>query len=192
MISRRAFLGWLAATVPAAAIVRRAHALAIDHLVDEKRNLRALGEAVLPSQAGPAAVMRFQEWIAGYREGAELLHGYGTSKLEFAGPTPATQWSKQLIQMDKEAQRLYGSTFFADADVAGRRTIVQAQLQKMENARIGNVGRAPHVALALLSHYYASPEATDLCYEAQIQRQTCRPLRASLQKPLPLLVRKRS
>src|SRR4051794_11013807 len=104
MISRRAFLGWLAAAVPAAAIVRRAHALAIDHLADEPRTLRALGEAILPAQVGPIAVMRFQQWIAGYREGAELLHGYGTSKLEVAGPTPATEWSKQLSDIDRQSQ----------------------------------------------------------------------------------------
>jgi hypothetical protein len=189
VISRRAFLGWLAVAIPASAVVRRAHALAIDHLVDEPRSLRALGEAILPAGVGMLAVMRFQQWLSGYREGAELLHGYGTSKLEFAGPTPATEWSKQIVDMDRQSNIAYGHRF-ADIGPAERRAIVQAQLEKIPNARIGNVGRAPHVALALLSHYYASADATDLCYESQIQRQTCRPLRASSQKPLPLLRRR--
>jgi hypothetical protein len=189
MPTRRAFLGWLAAAIPAAAIVRRAHALAIDHLADDQEVIRALGEAVLPSELGTsgtqAAVSRFQKWIAGYREGAELLHGYGTSALEFAGPTPATRWSAQLARLDATSRSKFGKAFAA-LSVEQRRKIVSEQLDTVKNARIGAVGRAPHVAIALLSHYYASADATDLCYEAKIGRQTCRPLAAATRKPLPL------
>jgi hypothetical protein len=189
MPTRRAFLGWLAAAVPAAAIVRRAHALAIDHLADDQPTIRALGEAVLPSELGPAgtqaAVSRFQKWIAGYRDGAELLHGYGTSALEFAGPTPATRWSAQLATLDTSSRAKFGRAFSA-LTVEQRRAVVSEQLDAVKNARIGAVGRAPHVAIALLSHYYASADATDLCYDAKIGRQTCRPLAASTRKPLPL------
>jgi len=46
---------------------------------------------------------------------------------------------------------------------------------------------ASHVALALLAHFYDSPGAADLCYEAQIGRQTCRPLAAQANKPRPML-----
>ena len=49
------------------------------------------------------------------------------------------------------------------------------------------VADANHVSLALLAHFYDSSAATDLCYEAQIGKQTCRPLAASARKPLPLL-----
>src|SRR2546423_5407349 len=109
VLSRRAFLGWLAASLPAAALVRRAHALAIDDIVASPRILHAVGEAVLPASLGSsgiaAAVDRFQRWIAGYREGAELLHGYGTSKLEQAGPTPATRWAAQLDQLEASARK---------------------------------------------------------------------------------------
>src|SRR3954468_14478788 len=88
-LSRRAFLGTLAAALPAAALVRRAHAAAVDDLAASPRTLHALGEAVLPSELGApgirAAVTDFQRWIAGYRENAELLHGYGTSALEKSG-----------------------------------------------------------------------------------------------------------
>ena len=41
-------------------------------------------------------------------------------------------------------------------------------------------------AVALLAHFYASPAATDLCYEARIGKDTCRPLAQSSRKPLPL------
>ena len=182
VLSRRAFVGTLAAAIPAAALVRRAHALAVDDLSSDPRTLRALGEAVLPSELGTAgtasAVDLFQRWIAGYREGAELLHGYGTSTLEKAGPTPATKWAKQLARL--EAHR------FAELSLDRRREMVRAELTELKIDRIGSVGRAPHVAVALLAHFYASPEATDLCYQAKIGKQTCRPLATSSRQPLPL------
>src|SRR4051812_42640201 len=69
-LSRRAFLGTLAAAIPAAAFVRRAHAAAVDDLAASPRTLLALGEAVLPPELGTrgtrAAVSDFQRWIAGY------------------------------------------------------------------------------------------------------------------------------
>src|SRR4051812_14592562 len=86
LLSRRAFLGTLAAAIPAAILVQRAHAAAVDDIAADPRTLHAVGEAVLPSELGRdgirAAVSDFQRWIAGYRENAELLHGYGTSALE--------------------------------------------------------------------------------------------------------------
>lgn len=188
-LSRRAFLAWLAAFIPAAAVVRRAHATAIDGLAADPRTLLALGAVVLPSALGArgtgAAVSAFQRWIAAYRENAELLHGYGTSTLGFSGPTPATKWAVQLADLDVVARK-EGGRAFADLPAARRRAIVQAQLAAIKAERIPAVGRAPHVALALLAHFYASPEANDLCYESQIGRQTCRPLHASSRKPLPL------
>jgi hypothetical protein len=188
-LSRRAFLGALAATVPAAAFVRQAHAAAVDDLASSPTTLHALGEAVLPAELGAAgttaAVQAFQRWIAGYREGVELLHGYGTSLLEHAGPTPATRWMAQLDALDASARKS-GTRSFAGLSVAQRRQLVQADLDAIKADRIPAVGHAPHVALALLGHYYGSTEANDLCYQAQIGRMNCRPLAASPRKPLPL------
>jgi hypothetical protein len=188
-ISRRAFLAAVATAVPTAALLRRAHAAAVDTLATSPRALEALGEAVLPSELGRAgtiaAVSDFQRWIAGYREGAELLHGYGTSKLEHAGPTPATTWAAQLDALDQTARR-EGARSFAALPVEGRRALVRAELEALHVTRIPPVGRAPHVALALLAHWYATADATDRCYEAQVGRQTCRPLATSARRPLPL------
>jgi hypothetical protein len=188
-LSRRAFLTVLAAAVPSAGLVRRAHALAVDHIAMEPRTLRALGDVVLPSELGAArtaaATAAFQRWIAGYREKAELLHGYGGSALSFAGPTPATRWAQQLDRLDAGARSAHGKAF-AELPLDVRRATVSALLDELKADRIPAVGRAPHVALALLAHWAASPEATDLCYRAQIGRQTCRPLAAQARKPLPL------
>ena len=193
MISRRAFLGWLAAMVPAGALVRRAHALSVDALSASPRTLRALGDAILPGELGTdgsaLVVARFQRWIAGYRERAELVHGYGTSLLERAGPTPATRWASQLDGLDARARRQSGHDF-ADLTADQRRAMVREELAAMNAEHIGSVARAPHVALALLAHFYASPDATDLCYEASIGRQTCRALATSSRKPLPLAPRR--
>ena len=188
-LSRRTFLGWLAATLPAAAFVRSAHASAVDHLAADPRTLRALADTVLPAELGRAGidaqVADFQKWIAGYREGAELLHGYGTSVLERARPTPATRWMQQLDQLDTAAHTQHGRAF-ADASLAQRRALVEAALASHTRTSLPSMTGAPHVALALLSHFYQSSEATDLCYESQIGKERCRPLAQSSRKPLPL------
>ena len=189
ILSRRAFLGWLAATLPGAALTRAVHALAVDDLVSSPATMLALGEAVLPGELGAAgvasAVKAFQQWIAGYRAGAELVHGYGTSSLGRTGPTPATKWAGQLDQLDAVATKRDGKSFAA-LGIARRREMVQSELTSIKADRIPPLVRAPHVALALLAHFYASPEASDQCYEAQIGRHRCRPLAASGRRPLPL------
>ena len=188
-LSRRAFLGWLATVVPAAALVRRAHAAAIVDISANAGTLRAIGDVVLPSQLGKsgttAAVNSFQRWIAGYREGVELVHGYGTSRLDFTAPTPATRWASQLDAIGARSRKQHGHSF-ADLPVAQRRDMIREELSAMKVERLPSVVRAPHVALALLAHFYASPEATDLCYGAHIGKQTCRPLPVSSRRPLPL------
>jgi hypothetical protein len=40
--------------------------------------------------------------------------------------------------------------------------------------------------MALLAWYFASPDAVDLCYRAQIGRNQCRPLVHSSREPLLL------
>jgi hypothetical protein len=195
VVSRRTFLAALAVALPTAPFVRRAHAAAIDDLAERPETLHALGEAILPAELGRARVAAvvdgFQQWIAGYREHAELVHGYGTSKLEWTGPTPATRWATQLDELDRAAKRAQSRSFKA-LTIAQRQQLVHAQLDVFKADRIPAVGRAPHVALALLAHFYGSYEANDLCYEAQILRENCRPLAMSSRKPLPLATSSRT
>jgi hypothetical protein len=180
-VTRRAFLGTLAAAIPAAVLVRKAHAAAVDELAVDRRTLHALAQAVLPSELPSAqlaaTVAGFQSWIAGYRENVEMLHGYGTSALERSRATPATRWAAQLDALGRS---------FADAPLVERQRIVQRELDALKADRIPSLARAPHVALAVLAHFYGSAQATDLCYEAAIGKQNCRPLAASSRKPLPL------
>lgn len=188
-LSRRAFLGSLAATVPVAVLVRRAHAAAVHHLATNPDTLRALGVAILPSElavaGASAAADAFQRWITGYREHAELLHGYGTSALAYAGPTPATRWAAQLDALERAARRT-GAASFAALPLEARRALVRTDLAALTVAGMPAVGRAPHVAVALLSHWYGSADATDRCYGASIGKLQCRPLATSSRTPLPL------
>jgi hypothetical protein len=188
-LSRRTFLASLASAVPLAVIVRRAHAAAIVHLTSEPATLDALAEAVLPSSLGRAGITKevaaFREWGDGYREGAELNHGYGTSRLRSLGPTPLTKWSAQLDDLDARAQSKHQRSF-RDLAVSDRVELVRAVLEGQRIDRMPGIADASHVSLALLAHFYDSSAADDLCYEAKIGKATCRPLAASSGKPLPL------
>jgi hypothetical protein len=190
MVSRRRFLASLAAAFPLGAIVRRAHAAAVVHLETDPATLDALAEAVLPSSLGRVATRRaaqaFRAWGAGYRENAELVHGYGTSRLRNTGPTPVTRWAAQLDDLDARA-RTEHQRAFRELAVAERANVVRAALGGQRLDRMPSVASANHVALALIAHFYESPAALDLCYGARIGRETCRPLSAQGRKPLPLL-----
>lgn len=190
MQSRRQFLAWMAGFVPAAFIVRRAHVASIAHLAAAPETLDALGRAVLPNELGDAQIGRtvaaFRRWMDGYRENAELNHGYGNSRLRFSGPTPATRWMKQLDDLETAAKSASGSTFAA-LPVAQRQALIRPALATERGAGVSSSpDAANHVAAALLAFFYASPAATDLCYEAKIGKNTCRPLGESSARPVAL------
>ena len=190
-LSRRSFVVWLSTALPVAMIARRAHALSVDALsqgASTTRTLEAVGAVVLPTELGSTGTVRvvaaFQRWIAGYREHAELVHGYGTSRIRYTGPTPATRWAAQLDALDADARASKPRRVFADLPVAEREKLLRTALAGERVDRMPAVGDANHVAIALLSFFYDSPEATNLCYQAQIDPQTCRPLSRSTQEPL--------
>jgi hypothetical protein len=185
MLSRREFLGWLAAVVPAGIIVRRAHAESIAHLATAPETLDALGGAILPTELGAAqtarVVGRFRRWIDGYRENAEINHGYGTARLRFTGPTPATKWAKQLDDLEAAARGAHGRSF-AELTATQRQDLVRP-LIAAERGIPASPDGGTHVAVALLGFFYGSSQATDLCYEATIGKSTCRPLSESGKRP---------
>jgi hypothetical protein len=186
MAGRRQFLAWLAGTIPAAVFIRRAHAAAIAELHAAPETLDAIGLAILPADLGDAQIKRivasFRRWMDGYREGAELLHPYGGSRLAFTGPTPATRWMPQLDAIEAASLKTYGTAFSA-MGVPERRALVRDALSAERSTTIPPPDRANHVAVALLGFFYATPQATDLCYEAAIGRNTCRPLASSPDRP---------
>jgi hypothetical protein len=190
MLSRRRFLSSLAAALPLTIFVRRAHAAAIIHLESDPTTLDALAAALLPAELGHAGTTNiareFRDWGANYHENAELVHGYGTSRLRATGPTPLTRWTTHLDQLEAQAQSAHQRRF-RDLTVAQRADLVRAALQGQRLDRMPSVGDANHVAIALLAYYFDSSAAADLCYNARVGRQTCRPLSASSRKPLPMI-----
>lgn len=195
LLSRRSFVAALSSAVPVVMLVRRAYALSAEAMATgaPATVLRALAEVVLPSELGRAGsrqvVTDFQRWIDGYRQGVEVTHGYGTSRLRFTGPTPATRWAGQLEALDAESRRRHAKPF-AEITAERREAIVREALSQDRLDRIPAVGEARHVAIALLAFFYDSPAATDLCYEARIGRQTCRPLAQAGMQPVKIGTRR--
>jgi len=181
VLSRRNFVVWLSSAVPLAVVARRADALGAAWIRDDFETLVALARAILPSQLGTDGARRvardFQRWIDEYRENAELVHGYGTSALRFARASPRARWAAQLAALGDGFTSLSGEE---------RREIVRDALDDERSDRLPDVAAAPHVALALLAFYFGSSEAADLCHEARIGRERCRPLAEQARKPLPL------
>ena len=152
--------------------------------------LAALGNAILPESLGATgrshAVRAFREWIAAYVPVSEEMHGYGYAEIRYTVADPAPGWNAQLQGLDLLAKRQFGSGF-ASLKADKRDTLVRAQLAAVRNGRLpANPLTAPHVAIALLAHWAASSEATDLAYGARIMKDNCRSLADSPHKPLPL------
>jgi len=177
--SRRRFLLGVAALLPLPFVARRLHATAVAAL--DPARLRAVAGAVLPSELGVAGLERtvvgFERWLAGYREGVELLHGYGTGDIRLTGPSPALRWAAQLQALGPS---------FVSLSLAERQARLRRALEGGRFTGLPPVDRAPHLAIGLVSFFYGSPEATDLCYQASIGRESCRPLDTATRPPRPL------
>ena len=189
-INRRGFLGSVAAALPVAAASHRSRKRTkpgTSGLDDELT--RALGHAVLPAELGSDGIDRvvagFHSWLEEYEPGAELNHGYGTADIEFTPDDPTISWQSQLNELEREAQRGFQLSFVR-LDSEGRRGIVRRQISGDRLDRLPRPYRARHVAVGLLAYFYSTPEATDLCYQAAIGKNNCRPLARSPREPISL------
>ena len=155
----------------------------------DERMLGALAAVVLPAELGPdgrtRAVAEFREWLAGYEPAAEEMHGYGDAEIIYLPADPGPGWAAQLAALELVARKKH-KRGFAELGEAERAAVVRSQLARFRGDRMPAPLAAPHVALALLSHWCASPGANDLCYGARIGRETCRVLADAPRKPLPL------
>ena len=151
--------------------------------------LAAVGAAVLPAELGAdgtrRAVSEFQRWMDDYHPGAEANHGYGTGRIQQLPADPRPRWRSQLTALDQNARRTHGRSF-ASLSRADQQAMLRTALAEERDETLPPPLAARHIALAMLAHFYDSPAATDLCYEANIARQLCRPLSAASQRPVPL------
>lgn len=152
--------------------------------------LAAVGEAVLPESLGAPgrarAVAAFARWLAQYTPVAEEMHGYGYAEITYTPSDPAPGWNAQLAGLDLLARRKHRRAF-ARLGVPLRRAVLQTQIGGAGGTRLPSSPlAATHVAVALMSHWAASSEATDLAYEARIMKGNCRSLAETSRLPLPL------
>lgn len=187
-INRRGFVGSVAASVPIAAASRHLLRSGKSAPLDDAL-IGALGHSLLPTELGSDNIDRvvdeFQQWLELYSTDAELNHGYGTSEIDYTPGDPTSRWQDQLDGLNAEAQRRFGASF-VDLDADVRRNIIRQQIADNRLDRLPRAYRARHVAVGLLAYFYASPEATDLCYKAAIGKNRCRPLRRSPDEPISL------
>lgn len=155
--------------------------------------LRAVAAAVLPtSDLEPddidQIVTDFEAWIDDFEPVAEMPHGYlnrGLANIRYGPPHPGPRWAAQVEALELEAAKRYQSAF-AELSIEERRALIQGQLGRDELGRLPSPGQARHVAVGLMAYFYASSEATDLCYRASIGRFKCRGLATLGRQPQPL------
>jgi hypothetical protein len=151
-------------------------------------SLQAIAPTVLPSALGGAktraVVDKFVVWAREYREGVPLSHGYGHPRLVRSAPSPVPKYLTQLTELDAAA-RAKGAGWSA-LDLEARRALLDEAFTK---AGVRNLPPRPtgqHVVADLMAFYFRSSEANDLCYNASIQREICRPIAITTKRPAPL------
>jgi hypothetical protein len=155
----------------------------------DRDRLLALGAVVLPVGAlGRDGVERvvsgFAKWLDEFLPVAELDHPYGDDEILYGPADPKPRFRADLEALDLEAAKRFGRSF-TEASEEERQTIVRLQVRGMTRGSLPSPGEARHVAVGLLSYFYATSEANDLCYEAAIQRWECRGLDTARDKPGP-------
>lgn len=196
-LTRRLFLRWSALASTVLAVTRRASGQSKRAAVPspelpglEGKTLVPLAHVVLPSELGAARVDRaanqFAKWIAGYREGEETLHPYGSERLGKTGPSPVAKWKEQLRDLSTASENKYRRPFSTLQDIQRAGLVREALAGVQVNARVPAPIAAPHVALALLAHFLESPDATNLAYNKTIDPKQCRPLAKSSSEPVAL------
>jgi len=140
----------------------------VDFPGEHAATLREIAAIVLPSEVDAERVaLDFAAWVNDYRAGAETDHGYGNTRIRAKGPTPAAGYVRDLAALKGNVSR---------------DTIAVA----LKGADLPRSPGAAHVAADLMSFYFRSSDANDLCYRAQIGRDQCRGLPGSDQPPAPL------
>ena len=150
--------------------------------------LRAVAEAVLPTELGDQgrerAVAAFEVWSDGLEPVAELAHPYLVPETRYSGPDPRPGWAAQLQGLDKECRSRHGVSLAA-IDMPERRKMLERPLGPA-GPGLGSPANANHIAVALMAHFFASPAATDLCYQRVISTRQCRGLEGAGAKPAVL------
>ncbi|HSC27797.1 MAG TPA: hypothetical protein VLD67_11015 [Vicinamibacterales bacterium] len=191
-MQRRTLLKSVAAAVFARPLAGlRLRAQSVELSAGQLTTLGAVAEVALPSALGrdgrDLVVEQFAAWVRGYREGADMGHGYGASVLRRrSGPTPARDYAAQFEALD-EAARAAGGLDFAKLTVSERRVIIERSLDSpIRVTRLSSQPTGANLIADFMGFYYSRPDAWDLAYERRIGRDQCRTLEGSKDRPGPL------
>ncbi len=146
--------------------------------------LRAVAEVVLPTELGRTGhqqvVAGFRTWASGYQAVPELDHGYGTSEIRYGPPDVVPAWRAQLEALDLEATKRYDAGF-TSLEAPLRDALVRGHIN--EGPEMPSPLHARHVAVALLSYWLSTPEATNRCYGVSVSPRTCRSIESAPEEP---------
>ena len=155
--------------------------LSAEDLQDKKINeatLKALAVTVLPESIGTKRITEvirgFRRWLNGYKAGAEMSHGYVVTQLRITEPNPEPTYIRQLNAFEKTAQHKGQS--FSDLNTEERKALVTEALEEEKITELPQRPDGRHIVTDLMSFYFQSSEANDLCYGVQIGQHTCRGL----------------
>ena len=181
-MQRRTFLQWSAAAAGALPFPSlRTWAQTVSFPGPHAETLRNLATLLLPTELGRQGTdqiaEKFEQWVRDYRPGADLEHGYGHTRLDSKPPSPAAAYAAQLDSL-RDA--------LANSDPAAKRRAIETALAA---AKINDLPSSPdgrHIVTDLMSFYFQSSDANDLCYRAAIHREGCRGLGGTDVPPPPL------
>ena len=136
--------------------------------------LRELASVVLPSALGrtgsDGVAGKFERYVREYRPGADTDHGYGFTHVIPKPASPAPAYMEQLAALPSPVTR----------------AVVEEALEKAHVKDLPRIPDGKNVIADLMSFYFRSSDANDLCYRAAIGRDKCRGLAGSEQPPAPL------
>ncbi len=167
---RRTALQWLASLGTAIRVWSQSSTFPGEH----GTQLKELAALVLPTSIGRAATDRaaldFERYVREYRPGADTEHGYGFTRVRPKPPSPASEYLRQLKALP----------------VPLTHSVVASALDQAQVTELPRLPEGKSLIADLMSFYFRSAEANDLCYRAAIQRETCRGLAGSSKAPAPL------
>jgi hypothetical protein len=196
-MNRRAVLQAIAALValPRSVFARAGTPVAVRTLTQaaafgarETATLVALAEVVLPTSLSANdrrdVVSAFTRWFTNYRAGADMGHGYGASTLRQASPaSPIAAYPEQFAALDSAAAAR-GAATFAALPAAARREVVEAALNTPKPVmRMPGQPTGASLIADFMGRYYNGADAWNLAYQAEINRDSCRTLDDSMNRP---------
>jgi hypothetical protein len=108
----------------------------------------------------------------------------------FAGIALAPIWSTVTDSRAFDRSPIFPSrATWNNSTHSAKRPTPDAVRRALDDAKITALPQSPngaHIAADLLSFYFTSSDANDLCYQARIGRDACRGLDGSDRPPLPL------